>query len=488
MIYRPIAPQQRAREIAFIIDANSRHLEVAFRDGGSVRYLNLDDADRALLGLKRYALYSLIKPTHLYRLGGCNRWKIYKYHGRIQRLVYRDHTTIYPFKAFGPDPQHLLPLFDALRDSGINPSSLSTMARNSWLRHLRSPIWTKEWGLENAGRKAFIGGRKETVSAPASYVGAHYLDLPAAYLGAMADPIPLHLRETSDATWTDEGIAEAIVEIPRSATGWQPLPIRVGSGRKRNADFSVYGWGRTRGFFVISELRNAVENHGVSVELVRVWKGSKFKEPFADWLPWAYDLRSLPGASGLAAKMITTRLWSLFSTNSGKYKREVVTFNDPKGKEKVYTTVPAIRSRSGGDSTTFLSAIIASRVRVRLLQELIPKGAVYVDTDGGITPREITVPGWRETRIMDRVEIRGAQAFRWECPNCGEGHLPWHYSIAGIPSDSPFCPVFFEHSQPDKIWDMGPGALALPASEIGEARRKAQTQELEPAPLSDEAI
>lgn len=485
--FRPIERQKRPREIAFIIDANTSHLEVAYRDGGTRRYNDFKNAEAALLGLRKYAVYSLVKPSQLVHFGGHDKWEVHQYHARSQRLIYRKHTTIYPLSSFGPDPQHLLPLFDAFADLGVNPSSLSTMAKNSWLRHLRKAIRVLEWRDDGAGRKAFMGGRKEALRAPANYVGAHYLDLSAAYLRAMEAPLPLHLHETQDAVWTEEGIAEAIIDIPRSPTGWQPLPIRLGTGRRHKADFSVYGWGKTRGFFVISELRNAMENHGVSVELLRVWRGYSFRTPFADWLPWAYDLRSLPGTSGGLAKAITTRLWSRFAFNPGKHNAQVLTFADPRGKDKVYTPKP-VPKYSGGAKTTFLSAIIASRVRVRLLQELIPRGAVYVDTDGGIVPREITVAGWRETRIMDRLEIRAPQAFRWECPDCGEDHLPWHYSVAGIPSGSPLIPAFFEHAKPDTLWDMGPGSLALPASEIGEARKRAETQALEPAPLEGESL
>jgi hypothetical protein len=485
VIFRPLNSQSNARRVVFITDTNTSLIELCTEDGGTQRFSPLNNADDALLKIRKCAIYSLVKPKQLIMLGGCNQWKVVKYHGRVQRLIYRDTVSVYPWSTFGPSPSDLLPLFDSLRELGVNPASLSTMARNSWLRLLRSPVWTKEWGIERVGRKAFIGGRKEALNAPANYEGAHYLDLPAAYLSAMGDPLPLHIRETRDAVWCDEGITEAIVEIPQSS--WNPLPIRLGSG-KRNADFQVYGWGRTRGIFVISELRNAVENHGIRAELIRVWRGAKFKPIFEDWLPWALELRQLSGTAGLAAKMMTTRLWSLFAINQSRHGREVLSFLDPAGREKVYTPIPIQHSRAGGDATTFLAAIIASRVRVRLLQELIPNGAVYVDTDGGITPREIEVSGWRETRIMDRVEIKGAQAFRWFCPECAETHLPWHYSIAGIPSDSPFCPALFEYARADQLWDTGPFAITLPAGEIEEVKGWAKTQQPEVAPLAEEAL
>src|SRR6266508_350709 len=205
MIFRPISRQEKPREIVFITDANGSGLELTFRDGGTCFFRTIDTADSALLGLRRKAVYSLVKPKQLIMLGGCHRWKVIKYHGRVQRRIYRDHTSIYPWSTFGPDPQALLPLFEGLSELGVNPTSLSTMARNSWLRLLLSPVWTKEWGVDHVGRRAFTGGRKEAVDAPANYVGAHYLDLPAAYLSAMADPLPLHIRESKDRIWCDEG-------------------------------------------------------------------------------------------------------------------------------------------------------------------------------------------------------------------------------------------------------------------------------------------
>lgn len=485
MIFRPLPPQENPREIAFIVDATDSSLEICTEHGWSIRRTDTANAESLLYECKGMAIYSLVKPKQLCSFNGFNNWQVMKYHGRVQRCIYQDNISIYPWATFGPDPQQLLPLFDALRDLRVHPASLSTMARNSWLRTLDKPYWVKEWGSENVGKRAFVGGRKETLEAPANYVGAQYLDLSAAYLRAMEAPFPQHLRE-SEPRWCESGIAEAIIDIP-DTEGFGPLPISL-SGNAR-ASFQVYGWGKARGFWTIEELKSAIEQGGVSVELLRVWQGNKFCPLFQQWLPWAYNLRTLSGAAGIAAKALTTRLWSMFAVNTERHQRELLTFLDSRGEERVYKPVPFRYSKLSRQAM-FIAAMVSSRVRVRLLEELIPHGCVYVDTDGGITPRGMEPPnaGWRTTRIMDRVEIKGSQAYRWHCPECSTSHHPWHYSIAGIPANSQFGPGLFEGSKPDTLWDIGPYSLTVPRGEINDVKRRFADRSPLSTPLDSEAL
>jgi hypothetical protein len=438
-----------------------------------------------------------VKPKQLILFGGATNWTVIKYHERTQRLVYKGVISIHSWSTFGPDPQELLPFFDAMRDLGVGPASLSTMAKNSWLRVIPRRYNVIEWGTgPKVGRTAFIGGRKEALGPlPATYSGTKYLDLSAAYLQGMSSPFPMYLRETNDARWCDDGIVEAIVSVPRQP--WNPLPFRIGRG-PRGVDLECYASGQGRGTFIISELRNAIENHGVHAELVRVWKGYKFKEPFAEWLPWAYDLRKLPGTSGVVAKALTTRLWAIFGKNPASHKRTETRFEDSKGLRKIITEVPPY-TNPRAESAVFLSAMVASRVRVRLLEELIPAGAVHVDTDGGIVPDTAHVPGWAVKKVMDRVEIRNSQMYRWQCPdcpNCSPRNLtdpgrhpsdPWHYSIAGFRQNDPLLPMIFETSTAKRMIRVSSqAAVTVPAQSLSEARQWAREAKIEIPP--DESL
>lgn len=492
MEYKPWTPQRPRKPYVFIVDANTSMMEIC-DESGTKRYVTVQGADSRLSRLHNQAvIYSLVKPKQLILFGGAQNWKVIKYHNRTQRLIYQDKIQIHSWSTFGPDPQDLVPFFDALADLNVPPSSLTTMAKNSWLRLIQRRWAVIEWGSgPKIGRTAFLGGRKEALQPlPATYSGAKYLDLPAAYLQAMQAPLPMYLRETDEPRWCDDGICQAIVTIPRQS--WNPLPFRIGYG-KRGVDLEVYAHGQGRGTFVISELRNAIANHGVSVELERVWKGYIFKEPFAEWLPWAMELRKLPGASGMAAKYMTTRLWAIFGVNPGRHKKVEISFEDKRGHRKITTELP-VSTNPRAENATFFSAMITSRVRVRVLEELVPAGAVHVDTDGGIVPSTAHVPGWAEKKRMDTVEIRSAQAYRWQCPdcpNCLGRHPsdPWHYSVAGFRPDFPYLPQIFERVPGNQLLRVrSSAAVAIPAQSLGEARQWLGNQKIEAEPISDESL
>lgn len=474
MRFEPWIPQREPKPFMFITDANGATLELCDQEGGTRRY-GVENGSRALLKLGHgTVLYSLIKPKQLILFAGAQNWKVIQYHERTQRMIFQDTTPVHAFSSFGPNPMALLPFFDALAELGIGPASLSTMASNSWLRLLPRRYSFIEWGKgPKIGRLAFHGGRKEALQPlPATYSGAKYLDLPAAYLQAMSSPIPVFLSERGELKWFDEGICEADVRIPHQS--WNPLPYRLGRGQ-RGIDLQIFPYGTARGYFVTSELRNAVTNHGVDAKLLRVWRGYPIREPFSAWLPWAYDLRKLEGMAGLAAKQMTARLWSLFARNPAQYKRLEISFEDRKGTRKIITELPS-SSNSSLDGTVFVSAIIASRVRVRLLEELIPAGAVHVDTDGGIVPSTAHVPGWAEKRRMDAVEIHSSQAYRWQCPDCPSCRgrhrtSPWHYSVSGMPADSPYLPTIFERMPANQLLRMkSHAAIAIPTQTVEEAK------------------
>jgi hypothetical protein len=488
MLFEPWSPKRAMKPCVFIVDANGSTLEFVDERGGSKRYVTVRGGANRLVKLaNNTVIYSLVKPSQLILFGGAQNWKVIEYHGRSQRMVFRDAVPVHAFSTFGPDPQELIPFFDALRDMGVGPASLTTMANNSWKRTLRRRYNIVEWGKgQKIGRAAFHGGRKEGLQPlPASYSGVKYLDLSAAYLQAMRDPIPVQLSERKELRWETEGICEATVRIPHS--GWCPLPFRVARGQ-RGIDLQVYAHGTARGFFVISELRNAIENHGVDAKLIRVWKGYPIREPFEHWLPWAFDLRTLPGASGLAAKHLTTRLWSTFARNPAKYSKVIVSFEDSQGKRKRHVEIPG-SSNTSLDGTVFVAAIITSRVRVRLLEELIPAGAVQVDTDGGIVPDTAYVPGWAEKRHMTEVEIRSSQAYRWRCPDCPNciGRHPrdkWHYSFAGFPNDYEFLPQIFEHTAPNQLLRVRSyAAVSVPSQTIDDAQRWITNADIDAVPM-----
>jgi hypothetical protein len=489
MKYQRWIPRQAPKPYVFVTDANAALLEIS-DEQGTKRYRTVKGAVSRLEKLHNKAvIYSLVPAKQLILFGGAHNWKVIKYHEKLVRMEYDRRFSFHAWSNFGPDPQALVPFFDAITKLGIGPASLSTMAKNSWLVTLPRTFIIVEWGSgPKIGRSAFMGGRKEALQPlPATYSGLKNLDLPASYLAAMSSPIPMYLRE-SEPRWTDDGICQASVTIPKQS--WNPLPFRIARGQ-RGIDLEVYAHGNARGIFVISELQNAIRNYGVHAELERVWKGYKFNTPFSEWLPWAMELRKLPGASGMAAKQMTTRLWSLFGQNPTRHRKIEITFEDKQGRRKLRTEI-AQNARPQLDGTVFVAAIVASRVRVRLLNELTPHGAVQVDTDGGIVPSTVTIPGWAEKKRMDTVEVRSAQAYRWQCPdcpNCLERHprSPWHYSVAGIMKDYPYLPEIFERTPSNRLlknrWQ---GAIAIPAQTISEAKQWVAHTDIEAIP--DESL
>jgi hypothetical protein len=128
-----------------------------------------------------------------------------------------------------------------------------------------------------------------------------------------------------------------------------------------------------------------------------------------------------------------------------------------------------------------------------VLEELLPHGAVHVDTDGGIVPSTINVSGWIEKHRMDAVEIRSPQAYRWQCPdcpNCQGRHPadPWHYKVSGVRINDPLLPMLFEHHPENQLLRVrSPGAIAIPAQSLQDAKRWVAAADVE-ADIPDETL
>ena len=483
MIFRPIEPRTARRRIVFVTDAGPELLETTTEHGAVTRRTSRLSVELLLHACDDAAIYTLVKPKQLASCLGYDNWTIIKYHNRVVRLIFRNAISIYPFSTFGPDWQALMPFFDALRELGVQPSSMSTMVANTWLRLLPEPVWLCDWGNSDMGRRALHGGRKEARIAPASFSGVEYLDMRAAYLHAMREPIPTHLRQHEPIDG-HEGIIAGSVRVPELP--WGPLPFLLHAGKRRTS-FYQYGHGRGTGIWPVSELELAISQGAEVPEVRGSWVGYRPKPIFGAWLPWALALRTLSGPAGLAAKMLTTRLWSLFAVNPAS-KRQVVTFTDRKGLDRHVIESTGHGSRFA--SVPFVAAIIASRVRQRLYRELLTHpSSVYCDTDGGIVTPGLSLSGW-SARDMVSVEIKAAQAYRWECAECGEigGHPRWHYSVAGFPSDSPLVEGLFRYAKPGQLWDLGPSSLTLPAGPLDAREEIMRNVTVLPAPLEEESL
>ena len=478
MKYRPLNRPKQYRPVAFITDANRDSVAIA-TEMGERRYQGKLEAFMGLYQYIDYAIYSLVKPKQLMECCGFNRWQVLKFHGKIVNLMFDGRIKVYPLSIYHATPAEIAPFFATMWELGVNAASFSTMALNLWRRTLVKDVWIKEWSDKKIGRASFIGGRKEAKSAPCTLNGAMYLDLPAAYLQGMALPLPCWLREDK-VDWYDSGIALATVRIPNPIDPeiwWGPLPSRIGKTRKSN--LVTFGWGTDKGFWTLDELRLA-KAQGVNISLERVWRGYGERELFREWLELAYGLRRLDGGAGKVAKHVTTRLWGLFGINP-EHKKELVSFKDAAGTERNITELE-IRNPAG-ESSTFISSIVASRVRIRAATELLSfRGVKYFDTDGGIVPLGTTISGWRPKWFGELAEIRSAQAYRYRCSKCGiiGGHPDWHYSIAGIPGDSRLCPSLFDYLGPTRIFDVSYQSLTMPAGEINELRRKHPEPEWSP--------
>lgn len=314
-----------------------------------------------------------------------------------------------------------------------------TMGRRIWTQQ-STPV--KFRGPPQA-RLAFYGGRKQA-PYPATYQDASHYDITAAYLHALGtNPIPQSLKACKPNEWRTpglDGICFATVTVPDGE--WTPLPERAD---KRIVRMLRFRGGNLAGAWSFSELRLAAD-YGCKVEAIESFAGMREQNYFANWYTTMIEGRELKYGAAIFAKQHANLLWSSFATSPTRitYKR----YRDSFG--HLPTIIKEIKpGKDFSGRTSFLSAIVAGRVRERLYREvLVPEGianlsVVHCDTDGIITGNHNTLPEaltsgtgkpgeWRKTKGLPIVEIRAANTYRYVCNDCGWGHARWHYSCAGM--------------------------------------------------------
>lgn len=276
------------------------------------------------------------------------------------------------------------------------------------------------------GRKGYSGGRKACPN-PGQYRDLYYVDLRAAYPSAMIEePFASRLELAPDLSidWPI-GVALAVVDVPESLSAWPPL-----------AEVRSYGqtWrtGEFRGWWTLRELR-AARDLGVEVRPEIVLRGADEIHPFRRWWELIGPGRDLSGDAGRWMKAISNALHGTFVLDQTV---RIVRF--PSGELNAPEVVRTRKPPPLG--AAHLGTEITSRVRVRLLRELVPSRPLYIDTDGGIIRTgsplpEPFGPGIGEWSIRERIEyldLRGNQAYafrRW-------GEETEQIVLAGIPRAS----------------------------------------------------
>jgi hypothetical protein len=324
-----------------------------------------------------------------------------------------------------------------LRDCGVAPSGLSTMAWALWQRSLSAPlVITSHPGV---GRAAFYGGRQGLSAKGAGrYKHMASVDITAAYATSMAArPYALRLTRCDVSTTLDPttaGVAEATVEVSTDMP-FAPLPFRLGP------EMITFPTGRVQGVWPWVELA-AARALGCDVKVTRSWAPMVEAEPFGRWWEWGQVGRQLGGGAGRLAKAILNSTWGMFAMVGDD--RSVVRWTDDIGDRSVTVALkPLVQMPQR--RTAHVAAETAARVRSRVLTEaLYGAGAapVHIDTDGMIVRGSSPLPSpngdapgeWRIKKRMRVVEIRAPQCYRDQCspvcPTCRGGD--WHYTTAGM--------------------------------------------------------
>lgn len=414
----------------FITRADDRTIDIASELG--------EFKEIALSSFRPYSttvMYSCIPWDTLVLHGAPTDWTLRSWNGRITRAEYRG-MIIYPLTLPGFD-ESVLQLFELLSEYGIAASSINTMSQNLWRRTLGSRV-----SFDEAAPRDFMlgpvamstGGRKE--ARRGNYANKFEYDMTAAYPHAMTYPVPRRLLPTIKPNLNDDsidGIVKAHISIPPME--WGPLPVILDP----STGLHCYGWtppGRSITVTAsLAELRQA-QSLGCTIQTISGYCGPIRDSPFDLWYKEIVPrLRSVPGIGGRLGKTIANRLWSSFAINSSVSAIE----HRFKASGEMYTRTIAVPDamRDYRSSTAYVGALIQSRVRVALLVGLNTfQGIVYADTDGIISDQHGgTLPAnWRTKRVMRVVEVAGAQAYRYSCPDClpsPRGHVGPHYSVAG---------------------------------------------------------
>jgi hypothetical protein len=394
----------------------------------------------ALIRLESHTLYTVSSPGRMRMSTGARCWTAHAWRGRITsirldgtRAVVRSlrGTLEGSEDPFG-DLEQALGFFGAY---GVAPSSLSAMSWALWRSTLPREI---EIGASpQVGRSALYGGR-QSIREPRTYSHMASADMVAAYPFSMArEPYALSLREVSSSTALDPdapGIVMGCISVPIDLP-FGPVPLRIAS------DMITFPSGQVNGSWTWREADHA-EQLGCRVQVDRCFAPLAEADLFSAWWKVAADGRALPGRAAAVTKAAANSLWGLFGMRGDD--TEEIRWSDDAGLDAIRVALAARTLPHAW--TAHIAAETASRVRVRMLEEIDARAErgspVHVDTDGMIIRRSALVgmptraePGqFRVKQTMRKVDVRAPQVYRYLCTKgCGETHPGWHYSVAGVP-------------------------------------------------------
>lgn len=423
---------KRYRLPLFITHASDRFVEIRSEIG------DFRLTDLSTLTTTERVVYACVDPDELCLHGDPRGWVIRTWNGRVSSMTYGD-VKVYPLTDTWSDD--VFAFFHYIDSHGIAASSLNTMSLNLWRSTLDAPVYFREeCPLDTMLGPVAVhtGGRKEAKRG--TYRNRVEYDITAAYPTALMSPLPSRLAPAPDGfvrkmDWDKwDGIAVAKVRIPPME--WGPLPVVLDS----QAEITCYGFTKATEWATVtlplSELRTAARA-GVDIQIIRCHVGLDCDEFFAKWansiLP---QLRSLPGVSGTIGKLVANRLWSCFAVSPYGMRREH-TFNAKGEMTSIDLPPDATGQVLRRAATTYIGAYCMSRVRQRVWSEGLShfRGVVYIDTDGLVSKKAETIPdGWRVKSVMRYVDVAGAQAIYYRCPECHAlpgGHEPGHWTVAG---------------------------------------------------------
>lgn len=426
---------------------NKREL-LAFIEGGEIRSAEMGSPARKLLHDVSEHVCFTNQPKAILALGDARYFQGKQRRERLLEIRLDDGPKLSIVPSIPDLDCHSYALAFATYCAWLREIGIQFDKRSGW-NTLGKKIWrltdgaTKFSGPTQA-RLAFYGGRKQA-PFPATFQQAQHFDISAAYLyGLGMDEIPSRLVPCPAGEWrtNPHGIAYAKVTVPESIGEWLPLPTRADKRIVRLLRFKA---GNIEGAWTFSELRMAAE-YGCDVKPLQAWGGQHSKAYFSGWYRTMLSGRGLPHSASHFAKQHANLLWSSFATSASRitWKR----WNDSYGHDPII-----IKEQLPGQDfsvrTSFVSAIVSSRIRERLYREVLcPNGkpnlfVIHCDTDGIVTGTRHNLPNslrnpkvgpgeWRRTKGMSLVEIRSPNAYRYLCTEgCGETHTPWHYNCAG---------------------------------------------------------
>lgn len=438
MRFDPHTGYKRYRLPIFIVNATDRAVTIRSELGDeTIRHL-----DR-LITTNR-VLYSCVDPDNLCLYGKPELWTIRTWNNRVSSMQYAG-VKVYPLVNEWDDT--VSAFFDYIDSWGVAPSSLNAMSLNLWRATLLTSVsFHEETPLDEMLGPTVIhtGGRKE--ARRGTYRHRVEYDITAAYPTALAAaPIPARLAPApaswlrSQSLWNGslDGLCVARVRIP--PMHWGPLPVVLDI----ESELTCYGYTAadqwTTVTLPLSELRTAAESN-VDVDILRCNVGIEPTRVFDRWYSQIVPaLRMLPGVSGIIGKLVANRLWSCFAVSPYGVRREHTFSANGDMRTETLPADPTgqVLRRA---ATTYVGALIQSRVRQRLWREGINHfpDVVYIDTDGLISKPTADIPaGWRAKTQMCFVDVAAPQAVYYTCPDCHKppgGHEKGHWTVAGAQS------------------------------------------------------